>query len=112
MPKAPMTKTAKGAFRRGTAGLRRFQFIEPIASPKTLVVVDDGRLKLQSVEQRKNPKATKSQSSETTPPVTTKDEAMPLSKTTRGNTNVDAASSTGYRYFEHVVRLRHLPSHC
>ena len=29
MPKAPMTKTAKGAFRRGTAGLRRFQFIEP-----------------------------------------------------------------------------------
>ena len=38
-PKAPMTKTAKGAFRRGTAGLRRFQFIEPIASPKTLLIV-------------------------------------------------------------------------
>lgn len=31
--KAPMTKTITGAFR----GLRRFQFFEPIASPKTLV---------------------------------------------------------------------------
>jgi hypothetical protein len=35
MTKAPMTKTANGASR----GLRRFQFIEPIASPKTLVIV-------------------------------------------------------------------------
>jgi hypothetical protein len=34
MTKAPMTKTAKGASR----GLRRFQFIEPIASTKTLVI--------------------------------------------------------------------------
>jgi hypothetical protein len=33
--KAPMTKTAKGAF----TGMRRFQFIEPIASPTALVVV-------------------------------------------------------------------------
>jgi hypothetical protein len=38
--KAPMTKTAKGASRV----LRRFQFIEPIASSKALVIVVRRRL--------------------------------------------------------------------
>lgn len=44
MPKAPMTRRPRELSEGGTAGLRRVQFIEPIASPKTLVVVSENRL--------------------------------------------------------------------
>ena len=41
MPKAPDDQDGQRELSdRGTAGLRRFQFIEPIASSKTLVVVE------------------------------------------------------------------------
>ena len=40
MPKALDDQNGQGELSEGgTAGLRRFQFIEPIASPKTLVVL-------------------------------------------------------------------------